>query len=157
MRFEVGTLASRVVVTATGQMSVYEAAKLMRQHHVGTLVVLAAADDGARPIGLVTDRDLVVEVLAQGVDPRLVAVGDVMSPSIVTAGEHDALFDAIETMRRRGVRRLIVVDDAGRLLGLLSMDDVMTVLAEEMSGMAKAIDTEIRDERMRRPLAEVPA
>ena len=157
MRFEVGALASRVVVTATADMPVYEAAKLMRQHHVGTLVVLATEANGARPIGLVTDRDMVVEVLAQAVDPKLVKVGDVMSLTVVTVGEHDALFDAIETMRRRGVRRPIVVDGAERLVGLLSMDDVMSVLAEEMSAMAKAIDIEIRAERTRRPLVEAQA
>lgn len=157
MRFEVGTLASRVVVTATARMAVGEAARLMRQHHVGALVVLADEPDGARPTGLVTDRDLVVEVLAQGVDPKLVTISDVMSHSIVTAGEHDALFDAVETMRRRGVRRLIVVDASGRLVGLLSMDDVMAVLAEQMTDIAKAIDIEIRAERTKRPLAAVPA
>jgi CBS domain-containing protein len=155
MRSEVGTIASRVVVTATPDMSVAAAAQLMRKHHVGTLVVLAAPSDAARPIGLVTDRDLVVEVLAQNVDPTLVTVGDVMSPTLVTAGEGDALFDAIDTLRRRGVRRLIVIDDARRLVGLLSMDDVVAVLAEELSGIAKAMDTEIREERTLRPdLAE---
>jgi CBS domain-containing protein len=152
MRFEVGTLASRVVVTATPEMPITEAARLMRQHHVGALVVRAGQPDGARPIGLVTDRDLVVEVLAQDVDPRLVTVGDVMSGSPVTAGERDSLFDAIDTMRRRGVRRLIVVGEAGQLVGLLSLDDVMAVLAEEMTGVAKAIDGEIRAERRQRPL-----
>lgn len=151
MRFEVGTVASRVVVTATREMPVAEAARLMREQHVGALVVVAAAADGAQPVGLVTDRDLVVEVLAQGVDPALVRVADVMSPAIHTVGEHEALYDAIETMRRHGVRRLVVVDPAGRLAGLLSMDDAIALVAEQLSGLAKAIEAGIRSERRQRP------
>jgi CBS domain-containing protein len=145
-----GTVASRVVVTATPQMPVTAAAQLMRDHHVGTLVVVESNDAAARPVGLVTDRDLVVEVLAQAVDPKLLTVGDVMSATPVTVGEKAPLYDAIGVMRQHGVRRLIVVDGAQRLAGLLAMDDVVAVLAEELSGLARTADAEIRAERARR-------
>lgn len=150
MRDDVGTVASRVVVTATPDMSVEAAAQLMRNHHVGTLVVVEAPATTAKPVGLVTDRDLVLEVLAQAVDPKLVTVADVMSPKRLVAREDETVFTAIETMHRHGVRRLIVVDEAQRLVGLLSMDDAIAVLAEQLSAIAKTMDAEMREEHTRR-------
>lgn len=151
MRLNVGTVASRVVVTASPQMPIATAARLMREHHVGTLVIVDTAIDAPKPVGLVTDRDLVMEILAQGVNPDLVAVGDLPGRPLVTANEEDSLFDAIQTMNRNGIRRLVVVDAEGRLVGLLAMDDVIGVLAEEMMGVSKSIDTEARTERTQRP------
>jgi CBS domain-containing protein len=123
----------------------------MREHHVGTLVVVDAGPDSPRPLGIVTDRDLVMEVLAQGVDPKLIAVGDLLARPLVTAREDDALFDAIQAMNQHGVRRLVVIDSEGHLAALLSMDDVIGVLAEELSGLSKAIEVEERTERVQRP------
>jgi CBS domain-containing protein len=151
MRLNVGTVASRVVVTAPRDMPVAAAARLMREHHVGTLVVVDAVRDSPRPLGIVTDRDLVMEVLAQGVDPKLIAVGDLLARPLVTAREDDALFDAIQAMNQHGVRRVVVVDSEGHLAALLSMDDVIGVLAEELSGLSKAIEVEERTERVQRP------
>lgn len=152
MRFNLGTIASRLVIVVTGATSVTEAARLMRSHHVGSLVVMASAAADALPIGIVTDRDLVVEVLAQEVEPPLVKVGDVMSKTLVTARADDALFDAVEQMRRHGVRRLVVVDDEGGLVGLVSMDDLIGILAEELGGMSKALAAQVRAEEQARPL-----
>ena len=153
MRFNLGTVASRVVIVITGDASVCEAARLMREHHVGSLVVVGSAGEDPRPVGLVTDRDLIVEVLAQEVDPKLVKVADVMSPQkLVTAKEDDAVFDAIEAMGRSGVRRVVVVDSAGKLVGIVSMDDLIALLADELRSMAKALDVEIEAEKRDRPV-----
>ena len=151
MRLNVGSVASRVVVTAPPGMLVAGAARLMREHHVGTLVIVDTTTGAPRPTGLVTDRDLVMEILAQGVNPDLVAVGDLPGRPVVTAREDDTLFDAIQTMNRNGIRRLVVVDAQGNLAALLSMDDVIGVLAEEMTGMSKTLDIEARTERAQRP------
>lgn len=151
MRLNVGSVASRVVVTAPRGMSAAAAARLMREHHVGTLVIIDESTGAPRPLGVVTDRDLVMEILAPGVDPNFATAGDLLSRPLVTAREDDALFDAIQRMKQHGVRRIVVVDDDGTLLGLLSMDDVIGVLAEELGGLSKAIETEERTERVRRP------
>lgn len=151
MRLSVGTVASRVVITAPRDMTVAAAARLMREHHVGTLVIIDASREMPTPVGVVTDRDLVMEVMALGVDPNLVVVGDLLVRPLVTAREDDALFDAIQTMNQHGVRRVVVVDAGGRLAALLSMDDVIGVLAEELGGLSKAIEIEERTERAQRP------
>jgi CBS domain-containing protein len=117
-----------VVHTAGPDEPVEAAAARMRDARVGCLVVL---DDRRRPLGLLTDRDLVVRVLAQGSGPGM-RVGDVMTtdPTVVTADV--PVEDALRTMRRRGLRRLPVVDDEGRLEGLLAADDVLELLADEL-------------------------
>ncbi len=151
MRLNVGSMASRMVVTAPSAMRVAAAARLMREQHVGTLVVVSDSVTPVKPTGLLTDRDLVMEILAQGVNPELVTVGDIATRPVVTAREDDALFDAIQSMNRNAIRRLVVIDNDGVLTGLLSMDDVIGVLAEELTGLSKTIDRETRSERTQRP------
>ncbi len=109
----------------------------MREYHVGDLIVVESID-APLPVGVVTDRDLVVEVLAETVDPTAVTAGDIMSSDLVVARESESLWDTLKRMRARGVRRVPVVDDRnGRLVGILSADDVMDLLAEEFSALAR--------------------
>jgi len=145
-----GEICSRIVVVGESKMSVREAAKLMRDHHIGALVVTEGAPESRRPIGILTDRDLVVEVLAADVDYRAFTVGDIMSERPVTSRESAGLFEMIAQMRSAGVRRLIVVDADEHLLGIIAMDDLIPVLAEEMSALAQAIRVEQRREAQRR-------
>ena len=145
----IGEICSRVVLIARRETSVSEAARLMRQHHVGELVVIDEAD-GAQPVGIVTDRDMVVEVLAEGVGPQTLTVGDIMSDDIVNVGAQDGVFETIGLMQGKGVRRVVVTDDAGHLIGIVSLDDLLEVLAEELIGLAKTIAGEQRRERKSR-------
>ncbi len=145
----IGEICSRVVLIARRETSVSEAARLMRQHHVGALVVIDEAD-GAQPVGIVTDRDMVVEVLAEGVGPQTLTVGDIMSDDIVNVGAQDGVFETIGLMQGKGVRRVVVTDDAGHLIGIVSLDDLLEVLAEELIGLAKTIAGEQRRERKSR-------
>jgi CBS domain-containing protein len=138
----VGEVCSRVVVFAERDMPLVEAARLMREHHVGSLVVVDETGAGRVPVGMVTDRDIVVAAVAKGVDPRTVAVGEIMAAEVVVAQETDSEFDVLRTMRRRGVRRLPVVDAAGRLVGLITLDDLLGLLAEELGSLARAVETE---------------
>lgn len=142
----VGEICNREVVTAGRHLNAVEAAKLMRRHHVGCLIVVddEAADN--RPLGVVTDRDLVVEVLATGMDVESLAVGDLMGPELLTARERDGIWETILRMRAMGVRRLPVVDEQGELAGILSMDDLLEFLASELSDLAKLIKRESRRE-----------
>ncbi len=147
----VGEICSRVVVVAESGTPVQQAAKLMRDHHIGALVVTEGGAEARRPVGIATDRDMVVEVVAADVDYRMLTVGDIMSERPATVLETAGLFEVVAQMRSGGVRRLVVVDARGRLLGLVAMDDLIPVLAEELSALAQAIRVEQRRETQRRP------
>jgi len=146
----VGEICSRIVVVAESSMSVQQAAKLMRDHHIGALVVTEGSAGARRPIGIVTDRDLVVEVVAADVDYRTLTVGDIMSERPATLKETAGLFEIIAQMRSGGVRRLVVVDANEHLLGIVAMDDLLPVLAEELSALAHAIRVAQRREVQKR-------
>src|SRR5689334_19588992 len=112
-----GDICIRNVVSAERRMSINEAARLMRTHHVGTLVVVDAGRRGPTPVGIVTDRDIVVQVLAPGLDPALLTVGDIMPLDLITAPENQEVFETIQQMQNHGVRRMPVVDNDGVLTG----------------------------------------
>jgi CBS domain-containing protein len=146
----IGEICSRILVVADANTPVQQAAKLMRDHHVGALVVIEGAAAASRPIGIVTDRDLVVEVVAADVDYRTLRVGDIMSERPVTLRESAGVFEAIGQMRAAGVRRLAVMDENQHLVGIVTLDDLAGVLAEELSALAQAIKREQRNEAQRR-------
>jgi CBS domain-containing protein len=124
----IGRIAIREVHLADAHDSVIDAARRMRERGVGTLVVL---DAERRPIGIVTDRDLVTRVLATTTDPRKARVAEIMTPDPQVVGESTPIEEALAKMRRGRHRRLLVVDDAGRLVGVVSVDDVLALLGTE--------------------------
>jgi CBS domain-containing protein len=117
--------------------SVQGAAWLMRKNHVGDLVVIDEPDGERVPVGIVTDRDIVVSVIALGLDPASLLVGDIMSDDLLTCSEGDDVYATIERMRLRGIRRVPVVNPHGGLAGIVSADDLLGFLAEEMSELAR--------------------
>lgn len=147
----VGEICNREVVVAEQTLSVVDAAQLMRSHHVGDLVVVEAGDGGKRPVGIVTDRDIVVEVVAAGVNPEALTVADIMSPELATVQEGEGVFEALCHMRARGVRRMPVVDCDGGLVGIITLDDLLGLLAEEMVELAKLVSHERQREASSRP------
>ena len=138
----VGEICNREVVVAEKALSVVAAAQLMRKHHVGDLVVVEEKAGRKHPVGIVTDRDIVVEVVAAGVNPEALKVGDIMGPEVATVRESEGLFEALRYMRDKGVRRMPVVDGAGGLVGILTLDDLLSLLAEEMTELAKLVSHE---------------
>jgi len=138
----VGEICNREVVVAEKTLSVVDAAQLMRKHHVGDLVVVDEKAGRKRPVGIVTDRDIVVEVVAAGVNPESLKVGDIMGPEVATVRESEGLFEALRYMRDKGVRRMPVVDSTGGLVGILTLDDLLSLLAEEMTDLAKLVSHE---------------
>ena len=138
----VGELCNRIVVFAHARTPLTEAAKLMREHHVGSLVVVDETEEGRVPVGIVTDRDIVVAVVAGEVDPRTLAVGDVMATELVTVREEDSVFDVLRLMRRCGVRRLPVLTAAGTLAGIVTVDDLLEIVAEQLDDLVHAIARE---------------
>lgn len=148
----VGELCTREVVVAKKDDGLLDVARRMRDHHVGSVVVIEDNLRNPRPIGILTDRDIVVEVLAKSSDvvSRL-DIGDVMSEELVTTREQDGIDDAVAKMRERGVRRLPVVDAAGGLVGILSLEDVLESLSEQVLALASISVHEQRREREARP------
>ena len=130
--------------------SVQGAALLMRRHHVGDIIVVDEPDGERSPIGIVTDRDIVVSVIALGLDPVGLEVGDIMSDDLLVAGEHDDPYATIERMRLRGIRRVPVVGEGGCLAGIVSADDLLGFLAEEMETLARISPHQQSQERRAR-------
>lgn len=136
----VGSICSRKVITASPQLDVQSAAELMRQEHIGFLVIVPEAAGGPQPpLGVLTDRDIVIAVVAKRADPALLKVGDVMSMQPVVAGEGEAVDAALKSMRRAGVRRLPVVDVRGEVVGVLSFDDLLEFVANEMDSLSTTV------------------
>ena len=133
----IGEICTVNVVTCTRDDTVQAAAMLMRRHHVGDLVVVDADGGGNLPVGMLTDRDIVMAVIAPGLDPASLLAGDIMSDDVLTAGEGDDVVETIERMRLRGIRRVPVTDAGGYLAGIVSADDLLEFLAEEMSELSR--------------------
>jgi signal-transduction protein with cAMP-binding, CBS, and nucleotidyltransferase domain len=123
----------------------------MRQHHVGDAVIVEEQNGIKKPIGIVTDRDLVVEIMATELDPAVITVGDISVSRLVAVQENTGIFDTIQYMRRMAVRRSPVIDDRGGLIGIITLDDLLQLLSEELSELAKLVKREIDKETKQRP------
>ncbi|MEQ1601145.1 MAG: CBS domain-containing protein [Methylophilaceae bacterium] len=142
----IGKFCHRQVITAQRDDSVLEAAKLMRQHHVGDVLVVEAHNGRNIPVGIVTDRDLVVEIMAPELAPETITVGDIMVEEIAVIEQSVGVFEAIQNMRIKGIRRLPVVDKSGGLVGIITFDDLLALLAEELGTLVKAVAREQQKE-----------
>lgn len=109
------------------------------------------AEGGWVPVGVLTDRDIVVTVVAQEADARVLRVDDVMTRKLATVLAEDSVADALGEMRRAGVRRLPVLGASGTISGVISMDDVLTALAQDLGNAAAAINRERNLETALRP------
>jgi CBS domain-containing protein len=142
----IGEICNREVVFVRRDETVREAARLMREYHVGDLVVVDEGDGRRVPTGILTDRDIAVGIVAKHLDADALAVGDVIGPELVTVKESDGVAETIELMRSRGVRRIPVVDAGGALVGIVTADDMLDLLAEELSAIARIVSREQRRE-----------
>ncbi len=120
----------------------------MRERQVGDVVVVDDRDGLLTPIGVVTDRDLVVRVLAAGIDPDELRAQDLMDANVATAFDSELVYDAIWHMRGKGIRRLPVVDARNHLLGILTADDVALFLAQQLIDLARIAPLQIAHERV---------
>lgn len=152
----VGDVCNRDVVFVNREVTVHAACKLMRHYHVGSLVVVddaggvVGAGNIRVPVGILTDRDVVIEINAMDLDPKVITAGDIMSPELVTAPESLGVSETIELMRFRGVRRLPIVNGENRLVGIVTIDDLLAVLAENISAIARVVSREHMHEGRRR-------
>jgi CBS domain-containing protein len=142
----IGKFCNRDVVCATRDSTVAEAAGLMRRHHVGDVIVVDETGHGRKPVGIVTDRDIVVEVVCANLDPTLVKVGDLLLQPLVTVDEQTAYADAVHLMATEGVRRMPVVNEAGLLKGIITLDDLFHQLAVPFTELSELAIRERRRE-----------
>ena len=151
-KVNVGAVCTREVVVAAATEPLLGVASLMRQHHVGTVVLVAGRGGKNHPTGIISDRDLVVEGIARAPDRIAdLTAGDLITRELVTVQEDDTIDHALEVMRSHGVRRLPVVDAAGALIGILATDDLIDLFAGRLAAVAAVTAKAQRVERETRP------
>ena len=149
----IGHVCKRMVISIRNTADIVEAAQLMRDQHVGFLVVFKDGDQWKHPIGVLTDRDIALEVVAREVGPRAVTVGDVMTPDPVIASENGDVGELLQAMRIAGIRRAPVVDARGTLTGVGAMDDAIDRVAGYLCDISGSVKSEQRQEWRTRPRA----
>lgn len=142
----IADLCTSHVVSIQASATVREAAEAMREHHVGALVVVEKPNGERIPVGMVTDRDIVVAVVAAGRDPAMLTLAEVMSRPVATCTESEGLFAAILAMREHGVRRLPVLNVKGGLAGMITADDIYGALGTHMVDLGQALAREMTHE-----------
>jgi CBS domain-containing protein len=151
-----GTLCKRHVVSIDRGQSLHQAARLMREHHVGSIVVTDDGPEGRRVVGIVTDRDLAIEVLADTGTTQSQPVGELLDGTLVSAPSHAGLEQGIDLMRAAGVRRLLVRDEQGHLAGIVSFDDLLDACAQQLSGLADVMRKGLQREASERAMVAAP-
>jgi CBS domain-containing protein len=145
-------LCRATVVTASGEDTLVGAARLMREHHVGSIVIVEERQGLRVPVGILTDRDIVVGVVAQApTDLQRLRVSDVVIGQLVTAREDESVDEVVRRMRGHGIRRVPVVDSRGGLVGVLAADDLIRVAGDMLGELSRLIETEQAKEERRRP------
>lgn len=140
------------VTCCSPKSSIAAAAALMREHHAGDLIVVATEDGEREPVGILTDRDIVIEVVAQGRDPARTSVADIMAKPVVVASADEDHDVALERMRAHGVRRVPVVNGDGYVIGIVTLDDLLRVHAEQAARLLEVVTKQqVHERRKRRP------
>lgn len=127
------------VVCCEADTPIPDVAALMRKHHVGDVVVIEKKNDDRVPIGIMTDRDIVIETIALELDVNLFTASDFMSTPVVTVREDEDFVETLRLMRKHKIRRMPVVTHAGTLYGIVTVDDIVNLLAMELSLLTGAI------------------
>lgn len=148
----VGTYCRHRVITVDTKADLCEAARVMREEHVGMLVAVDADAQPPRPLGVLTDRDIVVQVVAREADPRAIKVGDAMTRDPLTVRETELLTLVSERMRSHGVRRVPVVNDQGTLVGIIAADDILDIAAVLITNLSDCTHREQRTEARTRAM-----
>jgi len=133
-----GNLCRREVVVVNQGTPIKEAVKFMEEKNIGSVIVVG----GGKPVGIATDRDILLRVVNKGLDPEKSSVDDVMTKEIVTLKESMGLFEALEQVKGKGIRRFPIVDARGNLKGIMTLDDIIYLLGKEMADVASIIERE---------------
>ncbi len=138
-------LVNKHLVTVEPDTKVKEAAKIMEKENVGTVLVL----DNNRPRGILSDRDIVLRCIAKDVDVDDCTVENVMTESLATVNENDGIFDCIEKMRENHVRRIPVVNDQNKVVGILSFGDLLAILSKEFMHLTETTTAPEKERKMK--------
>ena len=136
MGTSVGQICKRNPVTCASDAEITDVVDLMREQQVGSVILVQEMTDGTRPYGIITDRDLVVRVFTAGVEYDSLTIRDVATTDLKLVRENDGMGEAIHVMHEAGIKRLPVVDSVGRLIGIISGDDLLLHLANEVQELA---------------------
>ncbi len=142
----IGTVCSKVVCVSRRGDALATAAKEMIERHVGALVVVDPQGAGLKPVGIVTDRDIVCGQIEPARDLFCLTVDDVMTSNVFTLAETCGLAEGVGRMSEHGIRRAPVIDQAGNLVGIVSVDDLLPALAKELGALADLVSTQPRRE-----------
>ena len=146
----IGEICNRNVVIASRDTSITQLAQLMREHHVGSIVITEVQNECNIPVGIITDRDLVIELLSKEIEPSSVATGDVMSTELITVRESNHVYDTLKLMRGKGIRRVPVVNDEKVLIGIVTVDDLLDVVISELDDIVNIVAIEQKREKQLR-------
>ena len=135
------------VACCTRETTVAAAARLMREHHVGDVIIVDDADEEREPAGILTDRDIVIEVLAKGRDPNKTTVAEVMATQLVVAGDSEDSTQALQRMAVHGVRRIPVLDEDRCVVGIITLDDLLREQAEQATRFLEVVTKQQAKER----------
>ena len=123
------------MVTILPKQAIHDAALMMRDHHVGAVLVV----EDERPVGIVTDRDIVLRAVVEGRDPETTPVRDIMSRNLTAVRHDEKIDDAVSAIRAAGVRRVPILDATGKAVGMVALDDLVVLMAGELSAAAGAV------------------
>lgn len=135
-------ICTREVIIANRSDSALEIAKVMRQYHVGDVIVVEHKDDRNIPVGIITDRDIVLELVAKEISASGITAGDIMCTDLLLATENEQISDVIQKMCSKGVRRVPVVDEQGALVGIVTEDDLLEMINELLGGLVSMVSKE---------------
>jgi CBS domain-containing protein len=136
----IGEICTRDVIVANRKDSVLDVAKLMRKYHVGDVVIVDQSMDQNFPVGIITDRDIVLELVAKEIGVGSVMAEDVMSTDLLIAEENEQLTGLVQQMQSKGVRRVPVINAKGGLIGIISEDDIVEIIGEQLSNLASLVN-----------------
>lgn len=147
----IADLCTRKLVSVERGATLQYAAQLMKKHHVGGIVVVEA-NGKSKPVGILTDRDIVLSIVAEN-QPLSTKVQSVMSTDVVQVPKSKGIAEVVEQMESRGIRRMVVVDDAGNACGLVSSDDILQLVAKELSGLGRLVERQLENEKIQKPVS----
>ena len=153
----VGSICSRHLVTISRSGTLQQAGALMREHHVGALAVTETRPEGVHVVGIVTDRDLAIEVLARGFDGQSMEIGQLLDGRVVSAPQEASLMEAIELMQIAGVRRLLVRSEDRQVVGVVSFDDLLEACVVQLNSLASVLGKGIERETVERSTMASPS